>query len=119
MRKIAAICGFIFVLCACGGNFKGKQDFGRDIIIAEDSLVLIIKDMHIMDAAAKQNLAPNNSDNQAKYEQYKAVFDKHHVSKMRFDSTINLYTKHGKKFDALYDKVIDVLEKEEEAQSAQ
>ena len=86
------------------------------MIIQEDSLILLLKDIHILDAAAKQNLIPSNSNNLNKYKQYKAVLDKHQVSKMRFDSTINLYSIHGKKFDIIYEKVIQKLVEEEEAQ---
>jgi len=107
---------FVLFLVSCGGATSGGSGFDNSLIIPEDSLISIIMDIHIVDAAAKQNVVPNNGDNLMKYKEYKAVFEKHGISKTRFDSTINLYTRNGKKFDELYDKVIKNLVKMEEAQ---
>jgi hypothetical protein len=114
--KLVLLLTIVIITSSCGGHKNTDHLFNQDVIIQEDSLISIIKDIHIMDAAAKQNLIPNNSTNINKYKQYKTVLEKHQVSKMRFDSTINLYTKHGEKFDELYDKVIQKLVEEEEAQ---
>lgn len=104
---------------SCGEVKKDSSAFRGDFIIQEDSLIQIIKDIHLVDAAAKQNLIENNVSNYVKYKQYKAVFEMHHISKTRFDSTISLYTRNSEKFDELYDKVIQSLEEEEKANAAQ
>jgi uncharacterized GH25 family protein len=106
-----------FFLISCGGSKNNDLAFDHQLIIPEDSLILIIMDMHIMDAAAKQNVVPNNIVNLQKYKQYKAVFEKHSISKTRFDSTLFLYTRNGEKYDELYEKVIERLTVEEEALS--
>ena len=111
--KIGFVSLLVLVLVSCGDKVNVSSDFDGDFIISEDSLILLLKDIHIVDAAAKQNVLPNNSNNQVKYKQYKAVLEKHQISRARFDSTIVMYTRHGEKFDALYEKVVEKLTEEE------
>jgi len=113
-----SILAFVFVLflASCGGSESSGLGFDTALIIPEDSLISIITDIHIVDAAAKQNIIPNNGNNLMKYKEYKAIFEKYGVSKTRFDSTINWYTRNDKKFDKIYDKIIENLVKMEEAQ---
>lgn len=101
-------------LVSCGEGEQVNPAFESKIIIPQDTLILVLKDLHIVDAAAKQNLILNNAINVYKYQEYKAVLEKYELSKARFDSTINLYTQHGKQLDELYEKVIETLVQEEQ-----
>ena len=116
LMKISTLV-FVLFFVSCGGSQSSGLGFDNTLIIPEDSLISIIMDIHIVDAAAKQNTIPNNGNNLMKYKEYKAVFEKHGISKTRFDSTINLYTKNGKKYDEFYDKVIKKLVLLEEKQA--
>lgn len=82
-------------------------------VIQEDTLMLVLKEIHILDAAAKQNFIPNNADNYNKYREYKYVLEKHKISYARFDSTLSFYAHHGKEFEELYNKLIADLKEEE------
>lgn len=119
LLKVCLVAVTVMLMISCGSDNNSSQDFDRAIIISEDSLVALLKDIHIVDAAAKQNVIPGNSNNHVKYGEYKMVLKKHEISKMRFDSTIDLYTRNGKKFDALYERVIKELKEMETVQSNQ
>ena len=82
-------------------------------VLKEDSLILVLKDIHIIDAAAKQNFIPNNADNYNKYREYKFVLEKYNVSRARFDSTISFYSSHPKEFEEIYTKIIEELKSED------
>ncbi len=111
------IVGLSFFLLSCSNGAWENGAFNQKLIIEEDSLVMLLKDMHIIDAAAKQQVIASNVSNQVKYMQHKAVLEKHQVSKMRFDTTIHYYTQNTQMFDALYDKVINSLKEQEAALS--
>jgi len=117
MRMTFIFLGLTLLLSSCGVENDGVTAFDSDLVIQEDSLILILKDIHLMDAAAKQNVIPNNSKILFKHQQYKAVLEKHGVSRTRFDTTIHVYTQHGEIFDELYDKLIEKILEEEKTQS--
>jgi hypothetical protein len=96
MRTTLIIFGLTLLLASCGSPNDRGSDFESDLVIQEDSLILILKDLHLMDAAAKQNVIPNNSNTHLKYQEYKAILEKYKVSRTRFDSTIHVYSLHGK-----------------------
>lgn len=95
------------LLISCGsGEEKAERLPNKEWLIPEDSLVNLLYDIHLIDAASKQNFFPNNAHNYYKYSQYKTVLNNHHITKERFDSTIHLYSGNGIRFEQLYDKVI-------------
>lgn len=113
MNKIIVFLVATIALSSCGSDKTLATE--SSYIIRQDTLVQILKDIHLVDAAAKQNFLPNNADNYNKYKEYKAVLELHKVSKARFDSTISYYSLQNNKYNKLYETVILELKKEESA----
>lgn len=110
-NHLFSICFLLFVLLiSCQENKDFVVPKG---VIQEDTLMMVLRDIHILDAAAKQNFIPNNADNYNKYREYKFVLEKHKITFERFDSTLSFYTNHAKKFEELYDKLIADFKAEE------
>ena len=95
---------------ACGSS---NNEVKSTVIIPKDSLIQMLKDIHLVDAASKQNFIPNNAVTHYKYQEYKFVLEKHGISKARFDSTLTYYSSKGKEFEALYDDLIKEMKKDE------
>ena len=98
----------LFYSCGAGGE-KAETLPKKDWLIPEDSLVNLLYDIHMTDAASKQNFFPNNAHNFYRYSQYKTILNNHQITKERFDSTIHLYSGNGLRFEQLYDKVIEKI----------
>lgn len=101
---------FLITIFSC----QGTNEFNPSAyIIQEDSLIAILKEIHIVDAAAKQNFIPNNADNYNKYREYKFVLEKYKISKARFDSTISFYASYAEEFEEIYTKLITEMKEDE------
>ena len=98
---------FIFSCSENTNNFSQNK-----VIVPFDTLTFLLSDIHILDAAAKQNYLNNNANNLFRYSQNKALLNKYHISKYRFDSTIVFYTTHTKEFMVVYDSSIAIIKKQ-------
>lgn len=83
-------------------------------LIPEEELISILADIHIMDAASKQNIIDNNHKIKIKHEQFLGVLQFHNVSKDQFDSTISYHKDNPTYFLKIYEKVENTLKKEQE-----
>lgn len=114
--KITALLFFagVLVLQSCGSS-EEEQAFARTDIIQRDSLLNLLVDLHLTDAAAKQGVFENNANNYTKYRHFKGVLELHEISKARFDSTLTVYTRYPQQFESLYYEVIERLKTMENA----
>lgn len=110
MSKTNAIfCALAILLIACSGSDTTEKLIRPKYVIPEDSLILILKDIHTVDAAAKQNFIPNNANNYQKYREFKFVLEKYHVDFQRFDSTLSYYANHSLQFEKMYDRIVQEM----------
>lgn len=83
-------------------------------LIAEEKLIAILADFHIIDAASKQNIIANNHKTLVKHEQFLGVLKFHNVSKTEFDSAISFHKDNPTHFLKMYEKVEQTLKEEQE-----
>ena len=82
--------------------------------IDENNLVSILVDIHEAEAALDaENVFVKDSLGKKYYAQ---IFDKHHVSKRDFDSTMSLLERDPERLNKIYIPVIKGLEKDEKHQ---
>ncbi|MBK9477528.1 MAG: DUF4296 domain-containing protein [Bacteroidetes bacterium] len=80
-------------------------------LIVKDSMITVLIDIHIADAAAnlsnfnQQELPPD------KEKLFREVYSKHGLTKAKFDSSFIFYTQHPELFEKIYEEVIIGLSK--------
>ena len=85
-----------------------KQD-QPDYLIASDSLVGIMVDMHLVETAANLKLIGTDSLKPNYNQMFEAIFKKHGITKTEFDSTLFFYSKKPDEMSGIYDKVLERL----------
>src|SRR5258706_11809173 len=83
-----------------------------DKLISPDSMVSILVDIHLAEAAV--NITRINDLQSFKAQQlYPAIFKSHQTDSTIFHSSFDYYLKHPEKLEAIYEKVLDELSKRE------
>ncbi|MFM7021600.1 MAG: DUF4296 domain-containing protein [Flavobacteriales bacterium] len=78
-------------------------------VIDTNTFVMIIADMHIVDAGSKFQMFPDNRKNNQKYSQYLGILKNYNVSKVQWDSTMTYYAARPEKLDQMYVRVLELL----------
>ena len=96
---------FLFSFLLLTGCGKGYPDF----VIPNDTMVLILKDMHI--AHAGVDLTQSNPDTRTKlYRDYnKVVLDYYLVSTDRFLQSMEFFERRPEELDSIYSQVIEQI----------
>ena len=98
--KGVALVFLLIVLSCCNSNHRR---------IPENKLVKILADIHMADAisfSSKYRELFRNNDSVYYFER---LFNKYSVTRTQFDSTISWYSGNPEKYDKLYGKVLDRL----------
>jgi hypothetical protein len=109
MRKILVLITILGLLIFSCGTPKEKTP---DNLLPPDSMVSILVDVHLAEAAAN---VTRLSDVQSFKAQslYPAIFKSHQTDSTTFHSSFNYYLKHPEKLEAIYDKVLNELSRRE------
>ena len=76
-------------------------------VISADSMVSILVDMHLAEAAIQmRNLSGNDSLHTEAFGRYKFVLDKHKINRETFERSFRWYSAEPQIFSKLYDSVI-------------
>jgi hypothetical protein len=95
---------FILFMASC----TDKQE-QPDYLIASDSLVGIMVDMHLIETASNLKLIGADSLKPNYNQMFEAIFKKHGITKTEFDSTLFFYSKRPDEMSGIYDKVLERL----------
>jgi hypothetical protein len=102
MRLKGVIIVFLLIGLSC-------SQYGKHRLIPEKQLVKILVDIHIADAisfSGKYRDLFHSNDTTYYFER---LFSKYNVTRSQFDSTISWYSGDPEKYDVLYTKVLDNL----------
>ncbi|MAW65429.1 MAG: hypothetical protein CMD18_04450 [Flavobacteriales bacterium] len=80
-------------------------------IIPQETLIPMLCDFHIFDAAARQGVIANNRNNLVRHKHYKSILKKYNIKRAKFDSTLIYYSFRPKEHKILYEKVESELNK--------
>jgi len=103
MQKIIAISFFIAALLSCKDDITKINKRG---IIPEEDFIEILAGIHLIDAITE------GPDFNSRFEVgdsvilYGAIFEKYNVTKVQFDSTVNMYIRQPDVYLKVYDKVL-------------
>jgi len=110
VRKAAALlffsAGLAIILCS---SCTGK----RTPILQEKKLIPVLVDIHLADGIAMVVPYSNSTLKLDSTQLYHAVFEKHHITRVIFDSTMAYYLRKPDKMIAIYSEVNTILNKME------
>jgi hypothetical protein len=81
-------------------------------IISPDSMVAIMVDVHLAEAVANVNRV-NDEQRFSAGELYPIIFKTHRIDSATFRKSFDYYLEHPKKFDKIYDEIINELSRRE------
>ena len=81
-------------------------------IISPDSMVAILVDVHLAEAAANMNRI-NDVQRFSAPELYPVIYKSHHTDSITFRKSFDYYLDHPKKLDKIYEQVISELSRRE------
>jgi hypothetical protein len=102
MRFTGVIIAVLIIGIACSRSGKSAR-------IPENQLIKIIADIHMADAISFSKKYKEMFRNNDTVSYYSRIFAKYNVTNAQFDSTISWYSGNPEKYDLLYDKVLDRL----------
>ena len=110
MKKVVFII-LLFSLFACKPHKKEEALVIPDGIIARDSMVMILKDIHLIEAGIR--IDPDRKRKSVDYAgiYYNHLFRKYPYSYKVFDSSMKFYQSHTREFNLIYEDVITELSK--------
>lgn len=94
----------LFFLISCSNHPDGVVDHRK--------MVNFLTDLHKLDGALSAKGFVNSGDRENVY-YYNALLEKYGITKAEFDSSLVWYTKNPKKFDKIYNEVIEYLNVED------
>lgn len=96
---------FIF---SCGT----PKDPVPDNLLSPDSMVSILVDIHLVEAASSVTRL-NDVQSFKAQELYPAIYKSHHIDSAAFRRSFDYYLKHPEKLEAIYEKVLNELSRRE------
>ena len=108
VKNIIAGFSSVLLLQSC----SRKEESVHREIISPDSMVVIMVDVHLAEAAANMNRI-NDVQRFSAGELYPLIFKTHHTDSATFRKSFDYYLEHPEKFDRIYEQVIVELSKRE------
>jgi len=113
LKHFLAFIAAVLLLASCGEkkDITYREDtFPADSLISPDKMVLILTDVHVVEAALllERNEGKESKEKPGFY--YQGIFAKYHVSQQRYDENLRLYRQNPAAMIKIYEKVITMLE---------
>lgn len=104
----------IFSLFLLSG-FMGCHNGSRQVkILSRDTLIDVLADLHISEAAYRLNLSEPAIQNTIRRNAYfEWVMQKHHITYQQFDTSFKYYLNDNERFSKMYDQVINKIKQKE------
>ena len=100
---------FLFLI-SCSG--KPEVEIPNDII-AQDSMVKILIDIHILEAASQMITEVDAQRDFKQEEFYEFIYKKHHTTKEAFDKSYLYYSAQSELLEEIYSNVMNELSKKQ------
>lgn len=106
------ILGFLLLIGLWSCKTKSKNEELPDEVLPKDSMVQVMIDMNLLEAAFSLNMVQNNLDPAHTDAQY-SVVKKNGISYSRYQNSLAFYTAHPTQLNDVYASVIEELSKME------
>jgi len=108
MKKATFIC-FLFLLFAAGYSCKEKGFPKPKGLLNEKEMVNVLCDMHLAEAYSGHYRVDNEKTKIASKDLYFSVLKKHGVTSPAFENSIVYYSSMPKKYEKIYQQVVERL----------
>ncbi len=102
------ILGFFLVVLALA-SCEEKEPELPAYLLAEEDMVSIMLDMHLVETAQNLKLIDNDTTLRRYQQYYAAIFRTHETTRADFDSSLFYYTTKTDQMSVIYDKVLEEL----------
>ena len=92
--------------------FKGTEAVPADLI-ARDSMIVILADIHIADAVADQKFGQDKPNRAFTNAVQQRIYENHHITAPQFKTSYKYYESHPALMDKMYDQIITEISKRE------
>ncbi|MEI6681438.1 MAG: DUF4296 domain-containing protein [Bacteroidota bacterium] len=119
MTLVTRLCFLTALFCllvSCGEkkNIPSTEiEMVSDSLISPEKMVLILGDVHVVEAAMLLDQSPGKDIKANGDFYYQGVFGKYHISRQRYDANLKYYRQNPAKMSKMYDKVIRDIETKE------
>lgn len=104
-HTVFSILTIVWVLSSC--HSKNYVAIPKNII-PPDSMVTVLSDAHIIQAAAQQGYTQNPKDSTIQLE-YESMYKKHHITDSIYTQSMRFYCNNARLLDSVYEKVLTDL----------
>lgn len=108
VKNIIVAFSSVLLLQSC----SRKEESVPKEIISPDSMVAIMVDVHLAEAAGNVNRI-NDTHRFSAGELYPLIFKTHHIDSATFRKSFDYYLEHPKQFNKIYEKVLNELSRME------
>ena len=109
MKYILVLVTVISFCCSCN---RQQQETTPGKLLSPDSMVSILVDIHLAEAAANVTRI-NDVQSFKAQELYPSIYKSHYTDSATFHNSFNYYLKRPEKLEAIYEKVLNELSKRE------
>lgn len=103
MKKLFAFLFFLAILASCQDDLT---KINSSKTIPREKFVNILVEMHIMDVITGNPRYSRKFDASDSLDIYGSIFEKYHVSKALFDTTVAMYVRQPDVYLKVYDEVL-------------
>lgn len=101
---------FVSIVIASCSSSKSRNDKQlMDTVIAKDTMVLLLIDLHLAEGIVKKQYSNHPHANYYSKFYFEQILQKFNANAAKFQSSIRYYTQHSAVFDEIYEKVITKL----------
>ena len=101
---------FMFLMLMVSACKKPKTEIPPGII-SPDSMVLVMTDVHIAEAAVVQKNLNGDTGTVYAASFYRFIFEKHHITETVYRNSVAFYNAHPDEYDKIYSQVLTEISK--------
>ena len=109
MKTIILIC-FSIALFSCSEGIQRVEM--PEQLIPKDTMVLIIKDLSILESHVKNKFPDINQNYKSLRKSGKLILDKYNMDTTRFNSSMDYYGSRQREMQGIYSQVLDSVNRE-------
>ncbi len=116
--RYALLAVILVILASCSGkhDLVLPRGLSQDSIIPKEEMVMIIADMHVLEAIFQMQRNRVRKSMDPVSARYSQLFSKYKISKKRFDLNIAYYQSDPEVFLKIYDEVVKEMDRRKKLQ---
>jgi|TARA_B110000285_G_C15112469_1_gene611977 hypothetical protein len=109
MKRTKAAGYFLIVSILVFSCSEKKVEQLPEFLIAEDTLMNVLKDIHLLEGYIARNPKKSRSTDTLYQKGYQEIFNRYNIDEVRFKKTYKYYVLKPKELELMYDQIIEDL----------